>query len=136
MTRHRRRTAQAYRQHPVVFVSGFLQAAFAKTSAMNSFGDVIHNAVDAHALDAALSGETSTYGAEARFPVEFFSAGAMFAYKGYGQLLLAIQQRALVHVLLPMGGWTRRSLGDAALRSDPLCRNPLQASVPPQPSVE
>lgn len=91
----RRRTTEAYQQHPVIFVSGFLQAAFAKVSAKGPLGHVIHNAVDANALNAALAAKASIDGDEGRFPVELFSAGAMLAYKGFGQLLLALRQRPL-----------------------------------------
>ena len=91
----RSRTARSYEQHPVIFVSRFLQDAFAKVSEIDFAGDVIHNAVDVRALDAALAAQARPDAAEVRFPVELFSAGAMLAYKGYSSLLAAMRRNPL-----------------------------------------
>lgn len=93
--RHMRRsTARAYELHPVLFVSGFLREAFARVSGCGPQGEVIHNAVDTHVIATVLQNDTNRDDTDLR-AVEFFSAGAMLAYKGYGQLLAALAERPL-----------------------------------------
>lgn len=87
----RRRTHLAYQRHPVIFVSQFLQDGFAAASGLAPQGQVIHNAVDLAPLRAALAGAPTGAGPEVRL----FSAGALFAYKGYQALLEALARQPL-----------------------------------------
>lgn len=91
--RMRRSTARAFEQHPVIFVSEFLRSAFARVAGNYAGGDVIHNAVDSVEIERALLGAPAA--PTERFRVEFFSAGAMFGYKGYDDLLGAVQGNPL-----------------------------------------
>lgn len=88
----RRRTHLAYQRHPVIFVSQFLQDGFAAASGQAPQGQVIYNAIDLTPLRAALAG-APTAGAD--LEVRLFSAGALFAYKGYQALLEALARQPL-----------------------------------------
>ncbi len=90
----RRSTTRAYESHPVIFVSGFLQRAFSSVSGSGAQGEVVHNSVDSHAISDALAPVGAGVERDRR-EVEFFSAGAMLAYKGYGPLLAALARKTL-----------------------------------------
>lgn len=100
----RRRTHMAYQRHPVIFVSQFLQDGFAAATGQAPQGQVIHNAVDLAPLQAALAGAPT---AVAEPEVRLFSAGALFAYKGYQALLEALARHPLppgVHLAIAGDG--------------------------------
>ncbi len=83
----RRETETGYERHPVVFVSDFLRQGFARAVGRDVQGTVIHNAVDTRKLAQAKAGGEER---PAMAALRLFSAGAMFPYKGYRQLLEAL----------------------------------------------
>lgn len=99
--RMRRGTELAYAKHPVIFVSAFLKANFERIARKAVQGVVVHNAVDCKKLDAASAVEKGSYAEAHNFTnllakdgLHLFTAGSMFAYKGFGPLLAALTAEA------------------------------------------
>ena len=99
----RRRTADAFDRFPVVFVSQFLKDGFARIDNGRQHGQVIHNGID---LPALTNHDASAYVPCVETGIAtLFSAGALFAYKGYGPLLDALARRPLpAHMQLLIAG--------------------------------
>ena len=90
----RNRTNNGYARHPTIFVSHFLQQGFARAAGGEVSGTVLHNAVDTESLEAALTSVEPT--ATRQFNgIELFSAGVIAPHKGYGELLLQLEQDPL-----------------------------------------
>lgn len=102
--RVREATSRGYARYPVIFVSAFLQTAFAKVSAVGLQGEVIHNAAELQALRDASAAAGLRDGTAAR--VEVFAAGQLTSYKGFGQLLGELHKQGLP------GDWRLTIAGD------------------------
>lgn len=110
-------TAQALRQHPVLFVSDHLRQRAAQlgdagaAGAGVGVGDVLHNAVSRAALEAAAAHPAPRDGAAT---VQVFGAGTLLPYKGFGALLETVSRHRAP------AGWQLTVAGDgpqlAALR--------------------
>jgi len=84
----RRQTLRAYERHTTVFVSSFLQRNFERAVGRPVPGRVVPNAVDTCQLAGMLP--SSAMASAAPGVSRLFTAGAMFAYKGFGPLLEAL----------------------------------------------
>lgn len=86
-------TAAAYESRPVIFVSDFLRQAFARVSGKGPQGTVIHNSVRLDELQRAVATAAPTE--RATTSVDLFAAGALFAYKGFRELLESLKSHGL-----------------------------------------
>lgn len=102
--RMRQATSAGYTVHPVIFVSAFLQQAFARVSGVGLQGEVIHNAIDLPILGDASVAAGRCVAPSAR--VEVFAAGAITPYKGFGQLLDELHRQGVPE------GWRLTIAGD------------------------
>ena len=86
-------TGEAYRKHPVIFVSKFLQSAAVRTIRRPAHGYVIHNSVNGDAIRAAVLSRPPSPRQDNQ--TVFFAAGAMLRYKGFEELLACLRQTPL-----------------------------------------
>lgn len=90
----RQLTARACERHATVFVSDFLKRNAERGLGRVLPGVIVHNAVDARQLDAVARQAVEAQPAAMGAPLRLFSAGALFAYKGFGPLLAAMEAAA------------------------------------------
>lgn len=100
---HRRRSVEAFTRHKAIFVSAFIERRFNTVTgcrdALN--GRVIHNFVDAAALESALPPAATAVPGERPM---VFMAGRVDVAKGFGALLAALPDEAFDRLDIVLAG--------------------------------